>query len=159
MIETLHIENIGIIDNITVDFKRGLNIITGETGAGKSLLVDALSLICGSRFSKDVIKTGESYCLVEIMINRDSNTENDIVSRKISVSGKNKCKINGRLVTVNELKEYMRSVINIHGQNDNQNLLDQSNHITYLDEYARGELLENKQEYIELYTKLSLIHI
>ncbi len=153
MIETLHIENIGIIDNITVDFKRGLNIITGETGAGKSLLVDALSLICGSRFSKDVIKTGESYCLVEIMINRDSNTENDIVSRKISVSGKNKCKINGRLVTVNELKEYMRSVINIHGQNDNQNLLDQSNHITYLDEYARGELLENKQEYIELYTK------
>lgn len=153
MIETLHIENIGIIDNITVDFKRGLNIITGETGAGKSLLVDALSLICGSRFSKDVIKTGESYCLVEIMINRDSNTENDIVSREISVSGKNKCKINGRLVTVNELKEYMRSVINIHGQNDNQNLLDQSNHITYLDEYARGELLENKQEYIELYTK------
>ena len=136
-----------------MDFKRGLNIITGETGAGKSLLVDALSLICGSRFSKDVIKTGESYCLVEIMINRDSNTENDIVSRKISVSGKNKCKINGRLVTVNELKEYMRSVINIHGQNDNQNLLDQSNHITYLDEYARGELLENKQEYIELYTK------
>lgn len=116
MIETLHIENIGIIDNITVDFKKGLNIITGETGAGKSLLVDALSLICGSRFSKDVIKTGENYCLVEIMINKDSNTENDIVSREISVSGKNKCKINGRLVTVNELKEYMSHVINIHGQ-------------------------------------------
>lgn len=66
MIETLHIENIGIIDDITVDFKKGLNIITGETGAGKSLLVDALSLICGSRFSKDVIKTGENYCLVEL---------------------------------------------------------------------------------------------
>lgn len=153
MIETLHIENIGIIDNITVDFKKGLNIITGETGAGKSLLVDALSLICGSRFSKDVIKTGENYCLVEIMINKDSNTENDIVSREISVSGKNKCKINGRLVTVNELKEYMSHVINIHGQNDNQNLLDESNHITYLDAYAKDELLEDKEEYTKLYNE------
>ena len=153
MIETLHIENIGIIDNITVDFKKGLNIITGETGAGKSLLVDALSLICGSRFSKDVIKTGENYCLVEIMINKNSNTENDIVSREISVSGKNKCKINGRLVTVNELKEYMSHVINIHGQNDNQNLLDESNHITYLDAYAKDELLEDKEEYTKLYNE------
>ena len=152
MIETLHIENIGIIGNMTVDLKNGLNIITGETGAGKSLVVDALSLICGNRFSKDMIKTGKDYCLVEIMITKDNDGEQDIiVSREITSQGKNKCKINGRMVTVNELKTYMSSVINIHGQNDNQNLLDESNHIKYLDRYCKDKLSLIKEKYITLY--------
>ena len=117
MIETLHIENIGIIGNMTVDLKNGLNIITGETGAGKSLVVDALSLICGNRFSKDIIKTGKDYCLVEIMITKDNDGEQDIiVSREITSQGKNKCKINGRMVTVNELKEF-KNALNIFSKN------------------------------------------
>lgn len=154
MIETLHIENIGIIGNMTVDLKNGLNIITGETGAGKSLVVDALSLICGNRFSKDIIKTGKDYCLVEIMITKDNDGKQDIiVSREITSQGKNKCKINGRMVTVNELKTYMSSVINIHGQNDNQNLLDESNHIKYLDRYCKDKLSLIKEKYINLYNE------
>ena len=153
MIETLHIENIGIIDDITIDLKNGLNIITGETGAGKSLVVDALSLICGNRFSKDIIKTGKEYCLVEIILSNDKANDNIVVSREISLSGKNKCKINGRLVTVNELKSYMSSVINIHGQNDNQNLLDENNHIKYLDAFCNDSLKCKKEKYLKLYNE------
>lgn len=160
MIETLHIENIGIIDNMTVDLKKGLNIITGETGAGKSLVVDALSLICGNRFSKDIIKTGKDYCLVEIMVEKGNDeTQDIIVSREITSQGKNKCKINGRMVTVNELKSYMSSVINIHGQNDNQNLLDESNHIKYLDEYCKDKLSVSKEKYINLYNEYILLEM
>ncbi len=160
MIETLHIENIGIIDNITVDFKRGLNIITGETGAGKSLIIDSLSLICGNRFSKDIIKTGKDYCFVEIMIsNDDVESDNIIVSRQITCTGKNKCKINGRMVTVNELKNYMESVINIHGQNENQNLLDENNHIKYLDEYSKDKLSVLKEKYEKLYNEYVLLKL
>lgn len=153
MIETLHIENIGIIDDITIDLKKGLNIITGETGAGKSLVVDAMSIICGNRFSKDIIKTGKEYCLVEIILSNDKANDNIVVSREISLSGKNKCKINGRLVTVNELKSYMSSVINIHGQNDNQNLLDENNHIKYLDAFCNDSLKCKKEKYLKLYNE------
>lgn len=154
MVQTIHIENIGIISNITVDFKEGLSILTGSTGAGKTLIIDALQLICGNRFSKEVIKTGKEFCLVEIMIlDENPNSENIIVSREVNIFGKNKCKINGRMVTVNELKEYMSNVINIHGQNDNQNLLDETKHIEYLDAYCKEELNRYKLEYIKLYTK------
>ena len=153
MIETLHIENVGIIDNITIDFKEGLNVITGETGAGKSLLVDAISLICGNRFSKDIIKTGTDYCLVEVMLSLSNESDNIVVSREVSNSGKNKCKINGRLVTVNELKKYMSSIINIHGQNDNQNLFDESSHIIYLDKFCKDSIVDIKNEYLKLYNE------
>lgn len=153
MIETLHIENIGIIDNMTIDLKKGLNVITGETGAGKSLIVDAISLICGNRFSKDIIKTGKEYCFIEVMISSDNKEENIIVSREITSSFKNKCKINGRMVTVSELKTYMSRVINIHGQNDNQNLLDESNHICYLDKYCNDNLNTNKEIYSQKYNE------
>lgn len=159
MIETVHIENIGIIDNITIDFKSGLNVITGETGAGKSLLVDALSLICGGRFSKDIIKTGKNYCLVEIMLSFLDESDTIIISREVSSSGKNKCKINGRLVTVNELKSFMVSIINIHGQNDNQNLFDESIHIAYLDKFCKDKIIEIKNEYLKLYNEYLSLEI
>lgn len=153
MIETLHIENIGIIDDITIDFKKGFNVITGETGAGKSLVVDAMALICGSRFSKDIIKTGKDFCLIEVIISNAKSDDNVVVSREITVSGKNKCKIDGRFVTVNELKSYMSSVINIHGQNDNQNLLDENNHIKYLDDFCKDRLKCKKERYFKLYNE------
>lgn len=159
MIQTLHIENIGIIDNITVDLKGGLNIITGETGAGKTLIVDAILLLCGSRFSKDIIKTGKEYCLVQAIISSNKDDEDIIISREINSMGKNKCKINERLVTVNELKTYMTSVINIHGQNDNQNLLDENNHIKYLDSYCKERLYNKKCEYDKLYNEYVLLNL
>lgn len=154
MIETLHIENVGIIDNMTINLKPGLNILTGETGAGKTLIIDSLSLICGNRFSKEIIKTGKDYCYVEIMLKNENDfTDNIIISREINSAGKNKCKINGRMVTVNELKLYMSNVINIHGQNDNQNLFNISNHIGYLDAYSKDSLKKLKSEYEILYKK------
>ena len=123
MISNLHIKNIGIIDDISINFNSGFNVLTGETGAGKTLIIDSLSIISGGRFSKEMIRKGEKNSFVEMSMyiqNSDYEDNNVIVSREINVNGKNTCKINGRLVTVNELKKFMNNVIDIHGQNDNQ---------------------------------------
>lgn len=157
MISTLHIKNIGIIDEVTIDFSKGFNILTGETGAGKTLIIGALGIIAGGRFSKEMIRKGQNHSFVEVSIylpdNQNSIDGNIIISREIFESGRNTCKINGRLVTVAELKEFMNNIINIHGQNDNQNLLDKENHIKYLDKFLGEEFLEQKTEYLNLYNK------
>ena len=157
MISTLHIKNIGIIDEITIDFSKGFNILTGETGAGKTLIIGALGIVAGGRFSKEMIRKGENHSFVEVSIylpNHPSAVDgNIIISREIFDNGRNTCKINGRLVTVTELKEFMNNIINIHGQNDNQNLLNKENHIKYLDKFLGKEFLKRKSEYIELYYK------
>ena len=128
MITTLHIKNIGIIEELSIDFHEGLNVLTGETGAGKTLIIDSLQIISGGRFSKEMIRKGETNSYVELCMyepeNEMSIDGNIIVSREISSNGKNMCKINGRMVTVNELKEFMSKFIEIHGQRDNQMLLD-----------------------------------
>ena len=155
MISTLHIKNIGIIDDITIDFENGLNILTGETGAGKTLIVDSLGIIAGGRFSKEMIRKGEDFSFVEICLYMPENElaldDNIIISREINTSGKNLCKINGRLVTVNELKEFMKNVIDIHGQFDNQTLMDKSYHTKYLDEFGGDSLIDLKKQYMELF--------
>lgn len=155
MITTLHIKNIGIIEDITIDFNYGLNVLTGETGAGKTLIIDSLQIISGGRFSKEMIRKGENYSFVELCMyepkNENSMDGNIIVSREISLNGKNMCKINGRMVTVNELKEFMSQFIEIHGQNDNQNLLENKMHLNYLDGFIGEKILAKKQKYIELY--------
>ncbi len=155
MITTLHIKNIGIIEDITIDFNKGLNVLTGETGAGKTLIIDSLQIISGGRFSKEMIRKGESQSFVELcMYEPDSEYSTDgniIVSREINLNGKNMCKINGRLVTVNELKDFMNKFIEIHGQNDNQNLLNSKMHLNYLDNFIGKAILEKKEEYLKLY--------
>lgn len=157
MISTLHIKNIGIIDEILIDFSKGLNILTGETGAGKTLIIDALGIVSGGRFSKEMIRKGENHSFVEVSIylpdNPNAIDNNIIISREIFDNGRNTCKINGRLVTVNELKEFMKNIINIHGQNDNQNLLNKENHIKYLDKFLGKEFLNKKLEYTKLYNE------
>lgn len=157
MITTLHIKNIGIIDDLNVELGKGLNVFTGETGAGKTLIIDAINIISGGRFSKDMIRKGETYSFVELNLylpdNELSDEGNIIVSREIHSNGKNSCKINGRLVTVTELKEFMNSIIDIHGQNDNQNILDEKNHIKYLDNFSGDVLLNILNEYQENYKK------
>ena len=157
MITNLHIKNIGIIDDLEINLNKGLNVLTGETGAGKSLIIGSLDIISGGRFSKEMIRKGEDHSYVEICLYmpEDSNSidGNVIVSREIYSTGRNLCKINGRLVTVAELKEVMKNYIEIHGQNDNQKILDSKTHIEYLDAFAGEEIKELKKEYQEAYNK------
>lgn len=157
MITTLHIKNIGIIDDLSIDLNNGLNVLTGETGAGKTLIIDSLGIISGGRFSREMIRKGETNSFVEICMyepeNENSIDGNIIVSREINSNGRNMCKINGRMVTVNELKNFMSKFIEIHGQNDNQSLLDNKFHLKYLDGFIGEELLKYKQEYKEKYTR------
>ena len=155
MISTLHIKNIGIIEDLNIDFNKGLNVLTGETGAGKTLIIDSLQIISGGRFSKDMIRRGASNSFVEICMyapeSEKAEDGNIIVSREISSNGKNMCKINGRMVTVNELREFMKDFIEIHGQNDNQSLLDSKKHLSYLDGYSGEDLNLLKNEYKNYY--------
>lgn len=154
MITSLHIKNIGIIDEININLNEGLNVLTGETGAGKTLIIDALQIISGGRFSKEMIRRGENFSYVEMSLylpNRNFEEDTVIVSREMSLKGKNLCKINGRMVTVSELKEFMKNIIDIHGQNENQSILDSSTHIDLLDGFANEEILGIKNNYIKLY--------
>ena len=161
MISTLHIKNIGIIEDLTVDLNTGFNVLTGETGAGKTLIIDSLNLACGGRFSKEIVRRGENFCLVELNIylpqNENSIDGNIIISREIFLNGRNTCKINGRLVTVNELKEFMSKIIDIHGQNDNQTIMSKQEHINYLDNFIGKDLLNEKYEYQKLYNRYNEI--
>ena len=113
MIDTLHIKNIGIIDDLTVSFSDGFNVLTGETGAGKTLIIDSLALLAGGRFSKEIIRTEQKNAIVEanILINDGKENNYIIVSREMNINGRNLCKIDGKMVTVNELKEYMKNII------------------------------------------------
>lgn len=157
MISTLHIKNIGIIDDLSIDLNEGLNVLTGETGAGKTLIIDSLGIISGGRFSKEMIRKGETNSFVEICMyepeNENSIDGNIIVSREINSNGKNMCKINGRMVTVNELKNFMSKFIEIHGQNDNQSLLDNKFHLKYLDGFIGDKINDIKKQYKEKYEK------
>lgn len=154
MINALHIKNMGIIDDIIVDLNEGFNVLTGETGAGKSLIIGSLQILAGGRFSKEIIRHGEKNAFVEMSLylpNQGFEDDTVIVSRELNINGKNICKINGRLVTVCELRKFMANIIDIHGQNDNQSLLNMSTHIELLDEYSINEMQELKEKYKLLY--------
>lgn len=157
MISTLHIKNIGIIDDLLIDLNNGLNVLTGETGAGKTLIIDSLEIIAGGRFSKDMIRKGESVSFVEMCLYMPENEYaidgNIIISREINTSGRNLCKINGRLVTVNELKMFMKNIIDIHGQYDNQTLMDTEFHTKYLDKFIGEEITKELTKYNQLFTE------
>ena len=162
MISTLHIKNIGIIEDLSIDLNKGLNVLTGETGAGKTLIIDSLQIISGGRFSKEMIRKGETNSFVEICLyepeSEDAEDGNIIVSREININGKNMCKINGRMVTVSELKKFMSNYIEIHGQNDNQNLLDNKQHLSYLDGFIGKKIEKYKKEYERYYEEYNMIN-
>lgn len=153
MITTLHIQNIGIIDDLPIDFNEGFNVLTGETGAGKTLIIGSLAILAGGRFSKEMIRNGESYSFIEANFycpeNEQAIDDNIIVSREIHSNGRGSCKINGRLVTVNELKETMSQIIDIHGQHDSQLILNPAKHIHYLDNFIGKEIEKDLKEYQE----------
>ena len=157
MITTLHIKNIGIIDDLSIELGEGFNVLTGETGAGKTLIIDAINVISGGRFSKEMIRKGENYSFIEMNLYLPENPiaieNNIIVSREIHTNGRNSCKINGRLVTLTELKEFMNNIIDIYGQNDNQKILNSKYHIKYLDNFIGERITDIKEKYRVLYKK------
>ncbi len=164
MLSVLHIENIAVIEQAEILFERGFNVLTGETGAGKSIVIDAISAILGERTYRDVIRTGANRAFVSaIFTNIPQNewfSENQVeydpqelqVQREIYADGKNVCRVNGRPVTVAALKKLGARLINIHGQHDSQQLFDEENHLTYLDAFAQDEaaLLQYQEAFFDL---------
>lgn len=161
MITTLHIKNIGIIEELEIPFHNGINVLTGETGAGKSLIIDSLAILSGGRFQKEWIRVNSEYSLVEACLylpeHAIAEEGNIIISRQIFQNGKNLCKINGRLVTVTELKSFMKNLMDIHEQNDNQKIMESSRHIEYLDLFIGKPLIKVKERYQALYDQYQII--
>lgn len=154
MLSKLHIQNIGIIENIEIDFNDKLNIITGETGAGKTLIIDSINLVTGNRVNRNIIRDGSSSAFVEacFFIDLPDISEDGmlVLSREIYSNGKNICKINGRMATLTQLKEVGDKLIDIHGQHDIMYLLNPNMYIEFLDNYIGLEITNIKKEYIEL---------
>ena len=168
MLSLLHIENIALIDQADISFGSGFNVLTGETGAGKSIIIDAISAVLGERTSRDLIRTGEKSALVtalfrdlpslpwfqETGIGPDENGEL-LISRRIQGDGKNICRVGGVPCTVVQLRTLGSQLIDIHGQHDGQQLLDESCHLAYLDSF--GELEPALSAYREEYAKLGAL--
>lgn len=158
MLSLLHIENIAIIESVDIQFGGGFNVLTGETGAGKSIVIDAISAVLGERTSRELIRTGAKSALVTAVFTNlpqlpwlDDNglgpqEEELLLQREIRGDGKNLCRVNGRPVTVAQLRELGRQLLNIHGQHDGQLLLDPECHLGYLDSFSKtAPLLEDYQ--------------
>ena len=159
MLNLLHIENIAVIEQADIRFGAGFNVLTGETGAGKSIVIDAISAILGERAYRDVIRTGSSKAKVSALFSQvpklswfdevgvPFDEQELLIQREIYTDGKNVCRVNGHPVTVSILKKLGGQLINIHGQHDSQQLFDEANHLVYLDLFA-----QNQKEY-EVYLK------
>ena len=154
MLSLLHIENIAVIECADISFDAGFNVLTGETGAGKSIVIDAISAVLGERAYRDMIRTGTSKASVRAVFTNvpqlqwfeENDVEYDpetIIQREIHQDGKNICRVNGTLVTVSILRKLGIQLINIHGQHDSASLFDENNHLVYLDAYAENETQQN----------------
>ena len=163
MLSLLHIENIALIESADISFDRGFNVLTGETGAGKSIVIDSIGAVIGQRTSRDLIRTGAKSALVTAEFTGLPDlpwfAENGLgpdeegsllLQREIQPDGKNVCRLNGRLLTVSQLRELGRQLVNIHGQHDGQQLLDESTHLGYLDSFGgTGALRDDYQSAYE----------
>ncbi len=166
MLNLLHIENIAVIECADITFDSGFNILTGETGAGKSIVIDAISAILGERAYRDMIRTGTTKASVRAVFTdvpelpwfADNGVEYDpetIIHREVHLDGKNVCRVNGSLVTVSILRKLGIQLINIHGQHDSASLFDENNHLQFLDAFAENqELLDTYAEKYGMVAKL-----
>ena len=167
MLELLHIENIAIIEAADIEFAPGFNALTGETGAGKSIVIDSLSAVLGQRTSRELIRTGADKAFVsaafsgtvpELTETLGIQAEADgtlLLQREIQTDGKNVCRVNGRPVTVGQLRALGAQLLNIHGQHDGQQLLDEEQHIVYLDSFGRaGSLINTYAEKYKHFTDI-----
>ena len=152
MLSLLHIENIAVIERSDISFDRGFNVLTGETGAGKSIVIDAISAILGERAYRDMIRTGTNKASVRAVFtevpelpwfeeNGVEYDEETVIQREIYLDGKNVCRVNGSLVSVSILRKLGIQLINIHGQHDSASLFDEENHLSFLDAFGDNEQL------------------
>ena len=166
MLSILHIENIAVIECADITFDAGFNILTGETGAGKSIVIDAISAILGERAYRDMIRTGTTKASVRAIFTNVPQLhwfeENDvpydsetIIQRDVHLDGKNVCRVNGTLVSVSILRQLGIQLINIHGQHDSASLFDETNHLVYLDDFAG--IAQLKDVYYRCYQKVSAL--
>lgn len=173
MLEVVKITNLALISNTVVNFREGFNVLTGETGAGKSLIIDALLFLTGARADKTLIKSGEDFARVEGVFSVDINDNNInnilstinienegtiIISRYFSLNGKNECRINGELVTLNILRKISSELLDIFGQNDSQVLLNSDNHLGLLDSVYEDKLTDLKNILHNQLNELSTIN-
>lgn len=166
MLQTLHIENIAVIKSADIDFERGFTVLSGETGAGKSILIDSVNLLLGNRMSQELIRNGEDVatvsvifsCLPERIVSALSAlginaADNEIMlSRTISRDGRSVARVDGRVVTLGLLREISGMLVSIHGQNDSQRFFDKSAHILLIDSYAKNDKL--LADYADVYSRL-----
>lgn len=166
MLLNLHVKNLALIEEVDVDFEKGLIVLTGETGAGKSLILGSVNIALGNKASKDMIRKGTDYSLVELSFSVSENCAKQLkkydiymeednivtVTRKIS-EGRSISKINGETVNIKTLKNVMSLLIDIHGQHDHQSLLYTKNHLDILDKFAKDSILELKEKIKEEYSK------
>lgn len=153
MLTQLHIENIAVIEKADIEFRKGLTVLTGETGAGKSIIVDSLGAVLGARTSRELVRTGADKGVVTAVFetnnadkwleDNDIDLEDEIIiQRRISAEGKNSCRVCGVPVSVSQLRELGALLLDIHGQNDGRQLMDEANHLAYLDGYGNyGETI------------------
>lgn len=151
MIQHLLIQNFAIISNTEIDFKDGLSIITGETGSGKSIVIQAISLALGARADSSFVRSGENKAIIQLQA--EYQDKDYIITREISRNGKNVCKINGSLVTLSEVSSLAKKIADIHGQYDNQQILDPEQHIKLLDSYGLDEIDPVKSDFQLIYEK------
>lgn len=168
MLLQINIENFALIQKLSISFDKGFNVFSGETGAGKSILIDAIAFILGGKFSRDSIRTGEEKAYVEAVFSAENNKTNAlleemgiehdediiILSREAFQSGKSIARINNKSVLLSAVKAVGSTLLDIHGQHENQNLLDPANHIYYLDSYAGEKLSEIMVRYREVYNEI-----
>ena len=148
MLSLLHIENIALIQSADIRFEPGFNVLTGETGAGKSIVIDSIGAVLGERTSRELIRTGAKSALVTAVFTQvpplpwleengfPTGEEELLLQRELQGDGRNVCRIDGKLVTVAQLRELGRQLLNIHGQHDGQQLLDPASHLGYLDQFG-----------------------
>ncbi|HEO8418714.1 DNA repair protein recN [Mycobacteroides abscessus subsp. abscessus] len=173
MLSELSIKNFAIIDSLSISFKKGLTVLTGETGAGKSIIIDAINLLVGGRGSAEFVRHGEEKAeieglfyieeghpcfrkMTEFGIDIDEGTI--VLRRDIALSGKSVCRINGKLITISVLREIGSTLIDIHGQHEHQELMDETKHLQLLDTFAMGELAPVLEEYEEIYRSYMQTH-
>ena len=165
MLLRLEIRNIALIDEVDIELGEGFNVLTGETGAGKSIIIDSINMLLGERFSRELIRTGAEKANLQAVFCVDNKKfqniyekygiepESDgslIISREYSVGGRSVCRVNGRIVTVSILKEIGEKLIDVHGQYDNQSLLKGENHIELLDAFGGEEIQKLKNSFCQL---------
>ncbi|MFY4776250.1 DNA repair protein RecN [Metabacillus sp. RGM 3146] len=171
MLAELSIKNFAIIESITISFEKGLTVLTGETGAGKSIIIDAIHLLAGGRGSSEFVRYGEARAELEGLFLLDDDNHpcyakceefgieaSDgmiVLRRDISANGKSICRVNGKLVTIAILREVGRMLIDIHGQHDNQELMQEENHLQLLDQYGGGKTASAHAAYKDLYGKFA----